>query len=504
MALLTSALTAKAFADKAETNVELATSRAPSSHTFVRDVSAASAVTETHELTSVDDEDRKLMTLAKFAEIMGLDSRNGVCIGLKRRYFDRFVYERMTPKAVYPNLDLSVPEQNILSNHQWIGWAYLVCQFGHPFEEDLNKFIVAAMLVIYDAETLSNILITGVTAEKTNYLAMNLAKVADDHIKSLLLDKLPGLRNELSHQKQHIAGEMYKTRRDRIFDYLRKNVNSNMLSHEKFSILTSYLSILLNKEHADGTMLLISREVSKDAGLLRNLLLLDNFRDQGCLENLVSIWLDVYTPPSKVVSMLVQDMANADQFTTLYLNAVTKSFWLHYLKVYNRSKFNVEDFTSNVDLDFQRLLMTLHTVGVPESFTAESKHLATSTVLKILLLPEIAGVISAQKYLKELTSMWLKERLTPPMVVYMLLLAEKEGDYFQILFINAQSSKYWEEYANAFHAETKILQNIKIATLIDFFGETKLRSVLEAASTVEATREKAESLLAQFNWWTKG
>lgn len=586
LALLTSVCVANALADTVETDVDPAASRTASSH------DTASGVIETREPMSVDDEDRA-SAMMKFAKMMGKTMESDVIKGLDVRQLKPFMMENMTLKDIYLRLGLGNLTGNVLSHDQWIRWAYFVYKLGRNFHEYEYDFIVATMSAIHDAETLSSILITAANAKDTEALAIELAKVADDHIRRRVLDKVPRLARHLLYKNQYRAKTIHQTRRDHILGFLTKHAKENMLQDDKYLTLTSYLSVLRDKNNAVGIAQPGSHIIFEDAILLDKLLSLGNFRDPKRLDSLVSIWLDVDTPPSRIVSMLVQDTviadhfailfsngpkqrfwlrylgkyneieqdtltasvnfeqllemllavveqessatdkemaftiilkmlvspsathfsskhqleiklvsilllhktlpsgvlsmlmhgaADTDKFNIIFVNEPSKSFWVRYLKKFNGSNVNGEDSTRIANTDFQKLLVVLDAVEEQKSSKADQR-LASSTVLKMLILPEITNVVTAQNYLKELTSIWLKKRLSPSTVVFLLLLEEKEADYFKILLTNTPSSKYLEDYTNAYYADAPKNKNYKMATLVDVFGDAKLKKILLAGVT---------------------
>lgn len=96
---------------------------------------------------------------------------------------------------------------------------------------------------------------------------------------------------------------------------------------------------------------------------------------------LMSILLLDRTLPFNVLSMLTHAEADADKFNIL-------------------SK-DVEDFTHTANVDVQQLLIKLHAVGMQGSSLTD-QYLVRSTVLKILISPEIVAVITNQLYLERM------------------------------------------------------------------------------------------------------
>lgn len=211
--------------------------------------------------------------------------------------------------------------------------------------------------------------------------------------------------------------------------------------------------------------------------------------------NLMSVMLWDRTRPSVVLTMLMRGEEDANKFYLYFVNPSSKNFWVRYLKTYNLLSKGVEDFTDTANTDFEQLLIMLHDWKTQELSRAD-KYLAGSIIIKLLISPEITNVITHRNYLAEMMANWLEQRLHPSEVVKMLVLEDVKTDYFKILFMNEPSSKLWEDYTKAYYANILPYPSSIIATLVRAFRYANLKRMLNDASTVEATSEKAKALLS--------
>lgn len=459
---------------------------------------AVSGVKSTPKLASFDDEDRSKFTLTTFAKMIGANVYDSVMRDVKSRDFEIFINNKMALKSVYDFLGLSNKKDSLFAHKEWYRWAFFVCQLGYLFEEDAHEFIIEAMSVVYDAETLSTILASAIE-EDENPFVMKLLHSTSGPMRSLLAKKLPGfIKVESSHQVQRAADMARNARRKRLFKYLKKQ--KNIFSTKQLMIWTNYLSTLYKMNDANdtvGTELQFLREYFVDFTLVSQLLLLQT--DQPLdnhiyLTMLMSMWVNEERPPSDVVNMLMLGKTKVDCFPNLFVDKSPKRLWMRYFEMYNEKSHHSQEMTDAANLDLDQLLKILHEVAV-QLLSPANIDMAISTILQVLTSPSIAHLWMRRQHSEYMLEEMLASGILPSKVVSLLVLDKAQVDFFSILFLNESSKNFWVQYLEKYFERSN--GNIVLTQIVNEDFERLLAHLLEVVESAPdlTTRNMAISTL---------